>query len=137
MPNTEDRRRLGTSVVEMTIVLPLLLILVFGIGEFGLMYTQWQSLTNATREGARVGVVFRNPCNASAVEAAITATVDNYAASAGIASGITTNVTNACAGTDTPLTVTTTLPYDYIALSALTALGASTDLRARSVMRNE
>ena len=122
----------------MAIVLPLLLILVFGIGEFGLLYTQWQSLTNATREGARVGVVFRTPCNAATVDALIQNTVDTYAAAAGVTAGsITTNVVGACTGINTPLTVTTSMPHNYIALSALLGLGASTNLRARTVMRNE
>ena len=63
----ERRYEAGTSVVEMAIVLPLLLLLVFGIGEFGVAFTRWNSLTNAVREGAREGVVFRTPCNAAAV----------------------------------------------------------------------
>lgn len=132
------RRQGGTSVVEMALVLPLLLLLTFGIGEFGIMYTQWQSLTNATREGARVGVVFRAACNTGTVTALIQTTVDSYAASAGIPTGtITTTITNACAGINTPLTVATSLPHSYFALSALAGLGATTTLRARTVMRNE
>jgi Flp pilus assembly protein TadG len=122
----------------MAIVLPLLLLLTFGIGEFGILYTQWQSLTNATREGARIGVVFRSPCNAGTVDALVQSTVDSFAASAGIPAGsITTTVTGACAGTNTPLTVGTSVPHSYIALPGLAGLGALTNLRARSVMRNE
>ena len=132
------RREAGTSVVEMAIVLPLLLILCFGIGEFGLLYTQWQSLTNATREGARTGVVFRAPCNAATVATQVQATVDGFAASAGVPAGtIATAVVGACAGTGTPLTVSTTLPHTYIALSALAGFSPTTNLRARTVMRNE
>ncbi len=59
-----SRRQAGTSVVEMAIVLPLLLVVIFAIGDFGIAYTHWNSLTNAAREGARTGVVFRAPCNA-------------------------------------------------------------------------
>jgi Flp pilus assembly protein TadG len=132
------RREAGTSTVEMAIVLPLLLILCFGIGEFGLAYTQWQSLTNATREGARAGVVFRAPCNAGAVTAQVQATVDGFAASAGVTPGtIATTVVGACAGTGTPLTVAPSLPHTYIALQALAGLAPNTNLRARTVMRNE
>jgi len=36
-------------VVEMAIVLPLLLTLMFAIGEFGIMFTQYQTLINAAR----------------------------------------------------------------------------------------
>ena len=128
----------GTSVVEMAFVLPLLLLLVFAIGDFGIAYTRWNSLTNAVREGARVGVVFRTPCNAAAVTTEIQNTVANFAASAGIDGGsIVTDAANVCGGTGTQLTITATSPYDYIAMSALAGLAPSINLRARTVMRNE
>ena len=91
------RTEAGTSVVEMTLVLPLLLLLVFGIGDFGIAYTQWNSLTNAVREGARVGVVFRNPCNAATVTTTVVNTVSTFAASSGLnGPSIVTTVTNTC-----------------------------------------
>lgn len=127
----------GTSVVEMAFVLPLLLLLVFAIGDFGIAYTRWNSLTNAVREGARVGVVFRAPCNAGTVTTQIQNTVANFAASAGLVGPITTTVTNVCAGTGTQLTVQASAPYDYIAMSALAGLAPTINLRARTVMRNE
>jgi Flp pilus assembly protein TadG len=132
------RHQAGTSVLEMAIILPLLLLLVFGIGEFGVAYTRWNSLTNAVREGAREGVVFRNPCNVVTVTALITTTVENFSSSSGLdAANITTNVAGACDPTGTPLTVTATSPYNYLALSALAGLAPTLNLNARSVMRNE
>ena len=128
----------GTSVVEMAFVLPLLLLLVFAIGDFGIAYTRWNSLTNAVREGARVGVVFRAPCNAGAVTTEIQNTVSSFAASAGLdGPSIVTTVANVCAGTGTPLTITATAPYNYIAMAALAGLAPSINLSARTVMRNE
>lgn len=133
-PHSED----GTSVVEMAFVLPLLLLLVFAIGDFGIAYTRWNSLTNAVREGARTGVVFRNPCNAAAVTTEIKNTVANFAASSGLNGGsIVTTAANVCAGTGTQLTVTGTAPYNYIAMSALAGLAPTINLKARTVMRNE
>jgi Flp pilus assembly protein TadG len=122
----------------MAFVLPLLLLLVFAIGDFGIAYTRWNSLTNAVREGARVGVVFRTPCNAGVVTTQIQNTVANFAASAGLDGGsIVSNATNVCAGTGTQLTVTATAPYNYIAMSALAGFAPSINLSARTVMRNE
>ena len=133
-PHSED----GTSVVEMAFVLPLLLLLVFAIGDFGIAYTRWNSLTNAVREGARVGVVFRNPCNAAAVTTEIQNTVANFAASSGLNGGsIVTTAGNVCGGTGTQLTVTSTAPYNYIAMAALAGLAPTINLSARTVMRNE
>ncbi len=132
------RRQAGTSVVEMALVLPLLLLLVFGIGDFGIAYTQWNSLTNAVREGARMGVVFQTPCNPAAVTANIQNTVSTYAASSGLnGPSIVTSVTNSCAGTGTQLTVSATVPYNYIAIAALACFAPTINLTAQTVMRNE
>ena len=62
------RAEAGTSIIEATIVLPLIILLVFATAEFGISFTRWNSLTNAVREGARTGVVFRSPCDAGPVE---------------------------------------------------------------------
>lgn len=132
------RAERGTSVVEMAIVLPLLLLLVFAIGDFGIAFTRWNSLTNAVREGARVGVVFRSPCDAATVITQVENTVATFAASAGLdAATLTTNVDNACGGTGTALTVVATAPYDYVGVGALGGLAPTINLRARTVMRNE
>ena len=132
------RRQSGTSVVEMTIVLPLLLLLVFGIGDFGIAYTQWNSLTNAVREGARVGVVFQTSCDPATVTTTIENTVSNFAASSGLdGASIVTTVANPCAGTGSQLTVRSTIPYNYIAVAALAGLSPSINLTAQTVMRNE
>ena len=46
----------GAAAVEFGIILPLLVLLVFGTIEFGVMFYNKQVLTNATREGARAGI---------------------------------------------------------------------------------
>ena len=46
----------GAATVEFAIVLPLLVILVFGIIDFGLLLYNKQVITNASREGARAGI---------------------------------------------------------------------------------
>jgi Flp pilus assembly protein TadG len=122
----------------MAVVLPLLLLLVFAIGEFGVAFTHWNSLTNATREGAREGVVFRNPCTPGTIETLIGTTVESFAASAGLdGADITTTAVGACLGTGTQLSVTSTTPYDYIVLDAFLGFAPTINLSARSVMRNE
>lgn len=47
----------GVALVEFAMVLPLLLVLVFGIVDFGRAFQTWITLTNAAREGARLGTV--------------------------------------------------------------------------------
>ena len=55
----KDQR--GASAVEFAIVLPLLVVFVFGIIEFGLIFYNKAMVTNASREAARTGIVFREP----------------------------------------------------------------------------
>ena len=51
----------GAAIVEFAIVLPLLIIFAFGIIEFGLMWYNTQVIINASREGARAGIVRVGP----------------------------------------------------------------------------
>ena len=56
--DSEDRaREAGNALVEFAIVAPLLLLLVFGIIDFGLTLNHDVDLTNGVREAARQGVV--------------------------------------------------------------------------------
>ncbi len=50
-------RRRGAAVVEMAVVTPLLLLMLFGIIEFGWVFMVQNTLTNAAREACRVGVL--------------------------------------------------------------------------------
>ena len=53
LKNTEA----GAEVIEMAIVLPLLMVLVFGIVEFGFLFQRYVFLTNVAAEGARVAAL--------------------------------------------------------------------------------
>lgn len=49
------RTRRGQAVVEFALVLPVFLLLLFGALEFGRVFVRLHLMTNAAREGARVG----------------------------------------------------------------------------------
>lgn len=51
----------GQSLVEFAMVMPVLVILIFGIIDFGMGLRSYISLTNATREGARFAAVGNLP----------------------------------------------------------------------------
>ncbi len=56
----------GVAAVEMALVTPLLLVLLFGIIEFGAVLYNKAVITNASREGARFAAGFyTNPANAT------------------------------------------------------------------------
>lgn len=47
----------GQALVEFALMLPLLLIVLFMVVDFGVGLTRWIAITNAAREGARLGAV--------------------------------------------------------------------------------
>ncbi|NLB79431.1 MAG: pilus assembly protein [Clostridiaceae bacterium] len=47
----------GQSLVETAIVLPILLLIIMGIIEFGLLFNNYIIITNASREGARKAAI--------------------------------------------------------------------------------
>ena len=51
----------GATAVEFAIILPLLILLLFGIIEFSLLLYNQQVITNATREGTRLGIIVQIP----------------------------------------------------------------------------
>ncbi len=55
--NSGGWARRGAAIVEMAVVSPLLLTMIFGVIEFGNSFMIRQMLTNAAREGARVAVI--------------------------------------------------------------------------------
>jgi Flp pilus assembly pilin Flp len=51
----------GATAVEFAVILPLLLMMIFGIIEFGLFLFNRHVMNNAVREAARAGIVVRIP----------------------------------------------------------------------------
>jgi len=66
----------GVAAVEFAIVLPFLILLFMGICEFGLLWYNSQIIINASREGARAGIVLGNDFSPNAT---IRSIVKDYA----------------------------------------------------------
>ena len=47
----------GAELIEFAVVLPLLLLLIAGVVDFGMMFRTYEAVTNAAREGARVAIL--------------------------------------------------------------------------------
>jgi Flp pilus assembly protein TadG len=47
----------GQAIIELALTLPLLLLIVIGIFDFGMMFQRYEMVTNAARELARVAVL--------------------------------------------------------------------------------
>jgi len=57
MTNRKKRGERGAVAVEFALILPLLVLLLFGIIEFGQAYNAYITVTHAAREGARLAAV--------------------------------------------------------------------------------
>jgi Flp pilus assembly protein TadG len=52
------KRADGQSMVEFALIVPLLLMLIFGVIELGIMFSVYVGLTNSAREAAREGAIY-------------------------------------------------------------------------------
>jgi Flp pilus assembly protein TadG len=127
---TTSQRR-GVAAVEMAFVLPLFMMLIFGIVEFGRGMMCMQVLTNSAREGARACAV--SPLNAAEVETIC----QEYAEGCGIA-GVTVSVTPdpTTVIRGEPVTVSVSINYADVALIPPFYMKDGT-LTSQSVMRKE
>lgn len=75
------RRQDGNAAVEFGLVLPLLLIILLGIIDWGHVHFTRMTMTNAAREGARVGVTEQDPAHA---EQAAQQRAENYLHNSGV-----------------------------------------------------
>lgn len=127
----------GAALVEFAIVLPLLLTLLMGIAEFGLLFYNKQVVTNASREGARAGII--QP-NAGEDPADISQIVDNYCQERLITFGAPTNVITTTSGEGgaygEDLTVRVTYNYAFL-VPGLLGFGTSMQIVGETVMKME
>ena len=122
----------GASVVEFAILLPILLMLFFGIVDFGLLIYDKQVITNASREGARAGIVQRIPRMSAADIAGV---VDAYAANHLVTFGsrtspVTTVPSGSCAAFGQDLVVSVSYSYNFLAVRTI-------PINAQTVMKCE
>jgi hypothetical protein len=144
----------GASAIEFALVLPVLLLLLFGIVEFGVLFFDKAMITNASREGARLGVVYRGPpgCVGAACytsEQEITTRVNQYLGISGGSSSLLISFDGSSTpgtsvsdpdgyGTGLRRSVEVTYNYGWLLLpNFATSLTTPLILTATSVMRFE
>lgn len=128
---TLKQNREGQAMVEMALVLPVLILIMFGIIEFGRVFNSYLVVTNAAREAARVGVV-------GATDTEIINTVKNAAGTLKVSKlnwNITPSATNRVRGAS--LKIKVTYPVDIYAPVIGSLIGDPYMVTAQSVMRVE
>ncbi len=130
----------GSAAVEFAIVLPIFLLLVFAIIEFGFILYDKAVITNASREAARAGVVLKTPkLTAAQIEAVATSYCSSYLISFKASNPPVVTVPSGAAGTfGTPLTVKVTYTYYGLGLGTLLSpISGPLTLTGTTVMNNE
>lgn len=103
------RKRRGAVTVELAVAAPLMFAMLFGIIEFGWLFTVQHTMVNAAREGARLGSL------SGVTITEIEERVDQFLAPMNLETKVTTTVTEAT--TDEPVvTVTLTVPQADVSL---------------------
>lgn len=103
------RLRSATATVELAVVAPLMFAMLFGIIEFGWMFTVQHTMVNAAREGARLGVL--QGTTVSEIEAESM----SYLSAMGLDSSVAIDVTEATVD-DPHVTVRLTVPREDVSL---------------------
>jgi Flp pilus assembly protein TadG len=120
--HARDRDQRGAVIVEFALIVPMLLLIVFGIMDFGYMLNRTTIVSNASRDGARTASLdggYDDICT----------TVKSELSDSGIAVPTACNVTTGstiikidCKNVDnTPCNATSTT-YDTLAVSGATAI---------------
>jgi hypothetical protein len=130
-------QRNGSAVVEFAIVAPLLFLLILmPIFEFGRTFMVSELLSNAAREGCRIGTIRGNS------NATITSTVNTILSGQNIIGATTTITVNGgstdvtAASTGDTVTVAVSIPYNSISWVKGRFMGG-VDISATQAMRHE
>ena len=120
MKKTDIKNERGQTMTEFALILPLLVVLLFGIIQFGIIFNNYVTLTDAVRAGARTGAVSRGTSNPSA------ACVNQVLGAAGNLNQAQLQPTVSCTSPWTPgsdVTVSASYPYNISLLGWVVASG--------------
>ncbi len=132
-----SRRASGQALVEFALTLPLLLLLVIGLVEFGRAWNAFQVITDAAREGARTAVI----ADPAITEDSVYGTIRSALARAALeADSAKISLAGVDAATGQPARVEIQYPYRFTFLSPFMSWVGDREtvtLTTVSVMRNE
>ena len=131
----QRRESSGVVTVELALTVPILLLLTFGLIEYGWMFLKSQELANAVRRGARVA--FRADATTSDVVASIDEMM-NAADLGGSGYQVTITPSDVCsAASGDVVTVGISLPYENVTLVNTPIIPTPSALQASTSMAKE
>jgi Flp pilus assembly protein TadG len=134
------RSERGTELLEFALVLPILLVVLAGILDMGFLFKDYEVITNAAREGARMASL------PGWVENDVKTRVNNYLSAGGFQGTATTTVSQVVIADGNGrsingVQVLVAAPHSYLILGPIAQLVqgtvSTTTLRAAATMRTE
>lgn len=136
------RQESGSAVVEMAFVLPILLLILFAVIDFGRVFNYWENIHQISGQGARFAAVNTNP-GTGTLQAWIKAQADTTELRQGggpavpVAAQVCITFPNGTSLVGDPVRVTVSFTYHWMSfLHAKTGV-ASTNISASQTMRIE
>ena len=138
------RTESGAELIEFSLTLPLLLLIVLGMIEFGFLFQEYEVVTNAAREGARIAVLptySLNDASARVKQYLTDGGLNSTLATVSVGAPVSTVLAAPAAGCVWSVPVTVTYPHPVPFLGGImsyfgSSFGAIT-LKATSKMRTE
>ena len=127
MRTSKDR---GAVAVEMALFLPVLILILFGIMEFGLAYNAQVTLTSAAREGVRVMAITNSKTQAETAARSAAGTLQLTSSNSTVT--FTTNPASSPATCATGRQVTLTFTYQ---MSSMTGIAGPFSMTGKGVMQ--
>ena len=130
---TRRTRQKAQAIVELAFVLPVLLLVIMGIIEFGRIFMAQQTITNAAREGARLGIL------PSSTVSDVQSTVNAFMDTAGLTGSPTITVANVGPTVQPGAATSVAVQYELPILTGniIPGLGQTIALSHATVMRHE
>ena len=142
---TRARSERGAEIIELALVAPIFMLLIAALFDFGFLFRNWELVTNAAREGARLGVLPAYACDGSTAD--VQQRVDAYMAAAGISNtssysvdmGVSSVTTDAGTFSSCTVVVEMTQPLPSLSIFGKIFGGNFGDVpvKAAAVMRTE
>lgn len=123
--NKKLHNKKGQSIVELAILLPVLLMLLFGILEFGRVYGAYMVIHHSARDGVRVGAVGGTTAEIQAAVQNTTTALDQ--------DNLTINVVRSGTG-DRGDVITVTVGYDITIVAPLLGIVVDNPMHLETVL---
>lgn len=127
----------GQAVTEFAMILPVLLLVLFAIFQFGVIFNNYIQVSAAAREGARKGAVSSQTGNCASVQALVVSSAQNAAPglnTSNMGVSVSDTCTNNVVVEGNDITVTVTYPWSVSLLGQVVASGS---LSSSTTMRVE